>query len=660
MESNESATGYRVLALETRPQNLDSLVGQENVRKVLGDIISKGRLPHALLLTGTRGTGKTSTARIFAKSLCCAQGPTIAPCGTCVHCVAITASAHEDVLEIDGASNTGVDQIRELRESARFYPKSARYKIFIIDEVHMLSIGAFNALLKTLEEPPPLVLFVLATTEVNKVPATVRSRCMILPFRKADIATLADHLTQVLKLRDVVADADALVLVAREARGSFRDALSLLEQALPYAENGHLSMQSISEAFGLRDREIARELFLAIAASDPQAGLSAIDQADQLGFDFGRIMQQVSELVRIGLIIKVCQSAPDSLAHLLEELLESERQEIIKSTEQLSKLALTETFRILQQCVQDMARSSAPRPWAEIAFLECIDRAQWMDTGSLLKILENTPAPAVHSSHSGQSSTHGRQAGHAKPPSPSIDARPVAPRPQVRNQPAEHAQSSVPKEPSATAADASNPDHPVDLVKLRQWIGLVSEKSVPLGAKLRHAQFEIFGDKLVRLAANHDNQLYGSISAGDMETLKGALRAVGYSHGRIDGFAVGGSAAATSSPKPSPKASNQTMDDQKKSLTPRPGAQRNETTKKHETPDPFLSDPNESRKWLENRNQPADKAGAASISQIDAAQAKLEFEKKRDRILAHPFLVKLGAATDGLTLTPTSEATEES
>jgi DNA polymerase-3 subunit gamma/tau len=648
MESNESATGYRVLALETRPQNLDSLVGQENVRKVLGDIISKGRLPHALLLTGTRGTGKTSTARIFAKSLCCEQGPTIAPCGTCVHCVAITASAHEDVLEIDGASNTGVDQIRELRESARFYPKSARYKIFIIDEVHMLSIGAFNALLKTLEEPPPLVLFVLATTEVNKVPATVRSRCMILPFRKADIATLADHLTQVLKLRDVVADADALVLVAREARGSFRDALSLLEQALPYAENGHLSMQSISEAFGLRDREIARQLFLAIAANDPQAGLSAIDQADQLGFDFGRIMQQVSELVRIGLIIKVCQSAPDSLAHLLEELLESERQEIIKSTEQLSKLALTEAFRILQQCVQDMARSNSPRPWAEIAFLECIDRAQWMDTGSLLKILENAPAPAVRISDSSHS-------GPSKPTSASTEARPVAPRPQVRNQPADQAQSSTQKESSAAAADTSNPEHPVDLAKLRQWIGLVSEKSVPLGAKLRHAQFEIFGDKLVRLAANHDNQLYGSISAADMETLKGALRTIGYSHGRIDGFAVSGSAATTSSQKPSPKASNLTMDDQKKSLTPRPGAQRNETTKKHETPDPFLSDPNESRKWLESRNQPTNKAGAASISQIDAAQAKLEFEKKRDRILAHPFLVKLGAATDGLTLTPTSD-----
>jgi DNA polymerase-3 subunit gamma/tau len=654
MESNETATGYRVLALETRPQNLDSLVGQENVRKVLGDIISKGRLPHALLLTGTRGTGKTSTARIFAKSLCCSQGPTVTPCETCVHCVAITASAHEDVLEIDGASNTGVDQIRELRESARFYPKSARYKIFIIDEVHMLSIGAFNALLKTLEEPPPLVLFVLATTEVNKVPATVRSRCMILPFRKADIATLAEHLAQVLKLRDVVADTDALVLVAREARGSFRDALSLLEQAIPYADNGHLSMQSISEAFGLRDREIARQIFLAIAASDPQAGLSAIDQADQLGFDFSRIMQQVSELVRIGLIIKVCQSAPDSLAHLLEELLESERQEIIKSTEQLSKLALTETFRILQQCVQDMARSNSPRPWAEIAFLECIDRAQWMDTGSLLKILENTPSPAVHSGHSGHSSNH---TVHVKPTSAPTEARPAA-RPQVHNSqngPTDHAQANAPKGPGATAADNANADHPVDLVKLRQWIGLVSEKSLPLGAKLRHAQFEIFGDKLVRLAANHDNQLYGSISASDMEILKAALRTIGYSHGRIDGFTVAGGTAGTVAQKPSPKATSPTIDDQKKSLTPRPGAQSKETTKKQETPDPFLSDPNESRKWLENRNQSANKAGAASISQIDAEQARLEFEKKRDRILAHPFLVKLGAATDGLTLTPTSD-----
>lgn len=639
MESIESTNGYRVLALETRPQTLDALVGQENVRKVLGDIIARGRLPHALLLTGTRGTGKTSTARIFAKSLCCVQGPTLTPCGTCVHCVAITASAHEDVLEIDGASNTGVDQIRELRESARFYPKSARHKIFIIDEVHMLSIGAFNALLKTLEEPPPLVLFVLATTEVNKVPATVRSRCMILPFRKVDIATLAEHLVQVLKLRDVVADSEALVLVAREARGSFRDALSLLEQAIPYAEDGHLSLKSISEAFGLRDREIARQIFLAIASSNPQAGLTAIDQADQLGFDFGRIMQQVSELVRIGLIIKVCQSAPDSLAQLLEELLESERQEIIKSTEQMSKLALTESFRILQQCVQDMSRSNVPRPWAEIAILECMDRTQWMETGSLLKMLENAPAPAPAPS-----------GAHA----------------QMKSHPARRESETLHKEPGASTEDRPPATHAVELTKLRQWIGLVSEKSVPLGAKLRHAQFELFGDKLVRLAANHDNQLYGSISAADMETLKGALIAIGYANARIDGFTVAGGAPGNTAQKLAAKGAAPSPEDQKKSLTAKYNAHAiqsnhgNEGAKRLETPDPFLSDPRESRKWLESRNQATTKAGAASISQIDAAAARLEFEKKRERILAHPFLVKLGAATEGLTLIPTTETDKDS
>lgn len=692
--SRDQAAPYRVLALETRPQTLGALVGQETVRKVLGDMITSGRLPHALLLTGTRGTGKTSTARIFAKSLCCASGPTLEPCGHCPHCEAITASAHEDVLEIDGASNTGVDQIRELRESARFYPRSARYKIFIIDEVHMLSIGAFNALLKTLEEPPPQVIFVLATTEVGKVPATVRSRCMVLPFRKVDVATLADHLHQVLQLRQLEADHDALVLIAREGRGSFRDALSLLEQAIPYAENGHLSAGAVHNAFGMRDRECARNIFLAMARRDLASGLAALDQADGLGFDFARLMQQVSEYARFAILLKIegaaqkdtaANGGPEasSLRALFDELLSNEKEELIEATRDLSRTALAECFRLTQQATQEMARSSYPRPWAELALLDAADRTQWIDTGDLLTAVTRLAThgdglpPVDGSSLAAQLNPgrgpserhHQHRQGHGQGQAPAA-AAPSLPPP-----PASPAPSATPrKEGDQAAASPTEPlnleaSSNVDLAKLRTWIGLVSERSMPLGAKLRHARFEMVSPERVRLAATSDNALFGSITDSDRTILEASLKAMGWASARLEGFHVQGSPAAgardkTSArrpetapkgPAPAPaRASGPALKGATAATPPRSEPMPSPTV------DPFAAAPEESaaayESWAQDRQQRQHEA--LSLSSVEETSARKELDDKRRRLMSHPFFVKLGAVASHVQI-ETTEAHRE-
>src|SRR5882757_6798258 len=237
----DPATGYRVLARKYRPQTFAEVIGQEAMVRTLSNAIAEGRIAQAFILTGVRGVGKTTTARIIARALNCvgidgAGGPTISPCGECVHCRSIAEDRHVDVIEMDAASRTGVDDIRDLTESVRYRPVSARYKVYIIDEVHMLSKDAFNALLKPLEEPPPDDQFVFATTEIRKVPVTVLSRCQRFDLRRIDTAELATHLTGIAKQEAVELQPGAAALLARAADGSVRDGLSLLDQAIALSQ----------------------------------------------------------------------------------------------------------------------------------------------------------------------------------------------------------------------------------------------------------------------------------------------------------------------------------------------------------------------------------------------------------------------------------------
>ena len=265
----DPATGYRVLARKYRPQTFAEVIGQEAMVRTLSNAIAEGRIAQAFILTGVRGVGKTTTARIIARALNCigADGtgaPTISPCGECVHCRSIAEDRHVDVIEMDAASRTGVDDIRDLTEGVRYRPVSARYKVYIIDEVHMLSKNAFNALLKTLEEPPPDVKFVFATTEIRKVPLTVLSRCQRFSLRRVPIEQLIGHYRRIAEVEHVTASPEALSLIACAADGSVRDGLSLLDQAIALsgdaASGGAIEAAAVRDMLGIADRGLVWEL----------------------------------------------------------------------------------------------------------------------------------------------------------------------------------------------------------------------------------------------------------------------------------------------------------------------------------------------------------------------------------------------------------------
>ena len=288
-----AASPYRVLARKYRPQSFDELIGQDAMVTTLGNAISRGRIAHAFLLTGVRGVGKTSTARLIAKALNCIGpdghgGPTIDPCGICEPCVAIAEGRHIDVIEMDAASHTGVDDIREIIEAVRYSSVSARYKIYIIDEVHMLSKSAFNALLKTLEEPPEHVKFLFATTEVGKVPVTVLSRCQRFDLKRIPAEKLAAHFASVADKEGVAVDEEAVQVIARAAEGSARDGLSILDQAIAHGANdsgGRVHADAVRDMLGLADRGRTRRMLGSLLAGDAAAVLAQLDEAHTLGID---------------------------------------------------------------------------------------------------------------------------------------------------------------------------------------------------------------------------------------------------------------------------------------------------------------------------------------------------------------------------------------
>src|SRR5579872_3648961 len=256
---------YRVLARKYRPTNFAELIGQEAMVRTLANAIATGRIAHAFILTGVRGVGKTTTARIVARALNCVGpdgkgGPTISPCGVCEPCRSIAEDRHVDVLEMDAASRTGVDDIRELTDSVRYKPVAARFKIYIIDEVHMLSKNAFNALLKTLEEPPPDVKFIFATTEIQKVPVTVLSRCQRFSLRRVPAELLEQHYAKILEAEQVAAEPAAVALVARAADGSVRDGLSLLDQGIALSAGGAITEASVRDMLGIADKGLVFDL----------------------------------------------------------------------------------------------------------------------------------------------------------------------------------------------------------------------------------------------------------------------------------------------------------------------------------------------------------------------------------------------------------------
>ena len=321
---------YQVLARKWRPQNLQQLIGQEHISTTLLNALKNNRLPHALLFTGVRGTGKTSSARILAKILRCPQVKNFEACLQCPECEDIALGRAVDVIEIDGASNNGVDSVRELRENVNFRPSSGKYKIIIIDEVHMLSASAFNALLKTLEEPPEHVIFILATTEVQKIPQTILSRCQRFDFRRISTQRIADHLSRICEVEKIKTTPEALWMIARQGDGSMRDSQSLLDQATSFS-GGELTAEAVTQILGLTDRKILQSFLSQILEQNSAAAIETLQKSHQSGQSPQLILEGVLELLRHLLVLKTSRQAvvdlPDSEIEWLKSLLPKVQEE---------------------------------------------------------------------------------------------------------------------------------------------------------------------------------------------------------------------------------------------------------------------------------------------------------------------------------------------
>ncbi len=383
-----SAQPYRVLARKYRPQTFAELIGQDAMVTTLGNAIKRDRLAHAFLLTGVRGVGKTSTARLIAKALNCIgldgqSGPTIDPCGTCEPCVAIAEGRHIDVVEMDAASNTGVDDVREIIEAVRYSAVSARYKVYIVDEVHMLSKNAFNALLKTLEEPPPHVKFLFATTEVNKVPVTVLSRCQRFDLRRIAVDTLAAHFAMVSNAESVSAEPEALALIARAAEGSVRDGLSILDQAIAHADldsGGTVTASQVRDMLGLSDRGALRRLFAMMLAGEGPPVLAALAEQRDLGVDPAAVLRGLLDIVHATTRMKV--GAPDDAAQSDEE-----RGALGEWATKMSFATLHRLWQLLLKGHDEVARAFDPAEAADMAVLRVIHASTMPDPGELARMI---------------------------------------------------------------------------------------------------------------------------------------------------------------------------------------------------------------------------------------------------------------------------------
>ena len=410
-----SAQPYRVLARKYRPQTFSELIGQDAMVQTLANAIRRDRLAHAFLMTGVRGVGKTSTARLIAKALNCVGpdgqgGPTIDPCGQCEPCVAIAEGRHIDVIEMDAASHTGVDDVREIIEAVRYAAVSARYKIYIIDEVHMLSRNAFNALLKTLEEPPAHVKFLFATTEVNKLPVTVLSRCQRFDLKRIPAPLLADHFAQVCAGEQVAADAEALAMIAAAAEGSVRDGLSILDQAIAHADldtDGTVHAGQVRDMLGLADKGAQRELLGALLAGEGKAMLAVVERQYALGVEPLALVRGLMELVHAVTVLQV--GGGEAQAASAEERAALEGWAGAIGAGQLHRL-----WQLLLKGHDEVRSAPDPLVGLQMALLRAMHAADMPDPGTLAKVLEDMAARAP-SAGSGDTASDGSRAPEAPP-----------------------------------------------------------------------------------------------------------------------------------------------------------------------------------------------------------------------------------------------------
>jgi len=493
------ADGYRVLARKYRPASFEDLIGQDAMVRTVSNAFESGRIPQAWILTGVRGVGKTTTARILARALNyelpdgSLKEPTIKMPVMGVHCQAIIESRHPDVLEMDAASHNSVEDVRQINDAIRYAPMSARYKVYILDEVHMLSGAAFNALLKTLEEPPPHAKFVFATTEIRKVPVTVLSRCQRFDLRRVDAALLVDHLQGIAAKEKAEIEPAALALIARAAEGSVRDSLSLLDQAMAHAA-GPVRAEDVRQMLGLADRVRVVDLFEALMKGDVAAALKELREQYEIGADPAVILADLAEFTHFVTRVKVIPAVADDLS-----LSEAERTRGRAFAAQLSMRVLSRTWQMLLKGVAEVPASGRPVAAAEMVLVRIAYAADLPTPDEVVRSLsENGAAPARPQGNGGsvQASSQGYAPRYEAPRGSPRSSAAVSPRP---------AEDPMPRRDEPVAAPTLSINSFADLIAL--------------AAEKRDITTKMALERDVRLVRCEDGQLEIALEARAPKTL---------------------------------------------------------------------------------------------------------------------------------------------
>ena len=451
---------YKALYRQWRPRDFEGLVGQEHVSVTLKNAIMSGRISHAYLFTGPRGTGKTSTAKVLAKALNCEEGPTATPCNHCRSCELINDGAAMDVYEIDAASNRGIDEIRDLRENVKFSPAQSRYKVYIIDEVHMLTNEAFNALLKTLEEPPAHVVFVLATTEPHRIPATILSRCQRYDFRRVGVRELTDHLTHIARESGIDATPEAIRLIALQSDGGVRDAVSILDQCSVLGNDG-VGEKEVRDLLGLVGQEAVYRLYSAIADGDGAAGLTVLEEQMVLGKDARQLLIELAGYCRSLMLFR---AAPNLDSPVLAAY---GRDRLSADSQRLEHESLVRLVELFYEAANNARWSVDPRITAEMALLTACVRES-----AIPAAVEPTSRPAPRPLPRPEPKVELKPAPAAQPVGKAVPASPAPP-----------SQPSLPSEqpaaaPQSGAAALSEPELERAMEELLRKVEQAGKRSV--------------------------------------------------------------------------------------------------------------------------------------------------------------------------------------
>jgi DNA polymerase-3 subunit gamma/tau len=522
------AVAYQVLARRARPQAFADVVGQEHVTQTLTNALATGRLAHAFVFSGMRGVGKTTTARILAKALNCAEGPTATPCNRCASCVEITEGRSLDVLEVDAASQTGIDATRELLETVKYQPAAGRFRVYIIDEAHGLSKQAVDAFLKTLEEPPAHAKFILATTAVHKLPSTILSRCQRFDFRSVAGETVVQTLDAMVRKEGMQAEEDALRAIARESGGSMRDATSLLDQVLAFA-SGTVDLAAVNAALGLPDDRAVQEILAAVVAREPGAALEVIGRVCAQGVDLARFGQALLERLRNATVLAV--AGPQALADLAVR----EIEDLTAAQRDVPPADLQRWFRILLEALDEVSRSPYPRLVLEMAIvqmatlaplvpldqlvarLEALERRGGGDDGRGARFLRPAPAggPAPRASAPPPAPTPGRpQSVAALPPRSDSAPPPTIPPSGAREAP-----------PAATAASpaVAGSAAATDQARWKSIVDALQRASASRFFRLSYSRVVDVGDASIRVALT-GREAAAALSAAEVKaTIEDAI-----------------------------------------------------------------------------------------------------------------------------------------